>query len=132
MSNFVTANVEMRRETPKAILVYNGLKDVWIPKSQLQSDVDNMSGTVVGIILPEWLAKANGLEYEKSTNGYSNQKPQNTRTYKIPDDVWGNDPEFSRADWGYEASQNDTNLGYWEWVAHRREAAENDRGLNET
>ena len=40
------------------------------------------------------------------------------------DDVWGQDPVFSREDWRYEVFNEYTNLGYWDWVAHRIEAAE--------
>ncbi len=39
-------------------------------------------------------------------------------------DYWGEDPEFPVADWQYEVSNGDTRMGYWEWVADHRRAAE--------
>lgn len=41
-------------------------------------------------------------------------------------DPWGEDPEYPQADWGREASENNTRLGYWDWVASQREMDEND------
>lgn len=37
-------------------------------------------------------------------------------------DPWSEDPEFPVADWQYEVQNNDTRLGYHEWVEHRKEA----------
>ena len=39
----------------------------------------------------------------------------------LPGDYWSEDPKFSSEDWQYEVRNNDTRLGYWEWVAGRRE-----------
>lgn len=36
-------------------------------------------------------------------------------------DYWMDDPEYPSADWKYEVANDDTRLGYWEWVASRRE-----------
>lgn len=39
----------------------------------------------------------------------------------------GQHPYWERTDWCAEAAQNNTQLGYWEWVVHRlEENAEND------
>jgi hypothetical protein len=38
-----------------------------------------------------------------------------------PADAWGEDPEYTRDGWQEDAGNGDTNLGYWEWVAHRLE-----------
>ncbi len=38
------------------------------------------------------------------------------RTYRNPDDMWKEDPEFPRKDWQYEVANDDTLLGYWDWV----------------
>lgn len=35
------------------------------------------------------------------------------------DNQWGEHPDWPRADWSHEAGDNDTNLGYWHWVAAR-------------
>lgn len=35
--------------------------------------------------------------------------------------TWGEHPEFPVEDWGVEATNNDTRLGYWEWVVIKLE-----------
>ena len=57
-SNLVDIAVEFRHETPKAILVYDGAKEVWLPKSQVEYE---HSGGGVIVTMPEWLAKDKGL-----------------------------------------------------------------------
>ena len=37
-------------------------------------------------------------------------------------DPWGEDPEWPRKDWARECSENDTSLGYWDWVDSQKEA----------
>lgn len=37
-------------------------------------------------------------------------------------DFWGSDADFPVADWQYEVANDDTRLGYWEWVDAQREA----------
>lgn len=39
-----------------------------------------------------------------------------------PKDPWGEDSRFPRDDWSYEVQNNDTNLGYWDWVSSMRAA----------
>lgn len=41
-----------------------------------------------------------------------------------PDDYWGEDPGHPLTDWKYEVENNDTRLGYWEWVAARNDEGE--------
>ena len=31
-------------------------------------------------------------------------------------DTWDEDPNYPVADWQYDVSNDDTRLGYWEWV----------------
>lgn len=38
-------------------------------------------------------------------------------------DYWGEDEQFSLADWRKEVNNDDTRLGYWAWVAEQREVA---------
>lgn len=38
-----------------------------------------------------------------------------------PKDVWGEHPYYSRAEWNREAGDNNTNLGYWDWVEAQKE-----------
>ncbi len=46
---------ELRHETPRAYLIFDGATEVWLPKSQTELNSD---GTFT---LPEWLAKEKGL-----------------------------------------------------------------------
>lgn len=37
---------------------------------------------------------------------------------------WGNgDPVHSIADWKYEVANDDTRMGYWDWVQSKRQMA---------
>lgn len=33
--------------------------------------------------------------------------------------VWGEHPDYPVLDWVNEVSNDDTRLGYWDWVAHQ-------------
>lgn len=46
---------ELRHETERAYLIFDGAQEVWLPKSQAERNSD---GTFT---LPEWLAKEKGL-----------------------------------------------------------------------
>lgn len=46
---------EVRRETDKAWLIFDGAREVWIPKSQAEQNPD---GTFT---MPEWMANEKGL-----------------------------------------------------------------------
>lgn len=46
---------QLRYETARAYLVFDGSQEQWLPKSQCEMNVD---GTFT---LPEWLAKEKGL-----------------------------------------------------------------------
>lgn len=46
---------QKRAETDKAIMLYDGSKTEWVPKSQIE---DNSDGTFT---MPEWLAKEKGF-----------------------------------------------------------------------
>lgn len=54
-SDLVDIAGELRHETDKAFLIFDGDKEVWLPKSQVENNDD---GTFA---MPEWLAKDNGL-----------------------------------------------------------------------
>ena len=41
---------------------------------------------------------------------------------ELQEDMWVYDPAYPVADWRYEVQNDDTTLGYWEWVEHMREA----------
>lgn len=36
---------------------------------------------------------------------------------------WGEHPEYPVTDWVFEASENGTRLGYWEWVQNKIDEA---------
>lgn len=55
-SDLVDIAGELRRQTYKAFLIFDGTKEVWLPKSQVEHDPDD--GTFA---MPEWLAKEKGL-----------------------------------------------------------------------
>lgn len=46
---------EVRRETERAWLIFDGEREVWLPKSQVENNGD---GTFT---LPDWLASEKGL-----------------------------------------------------------------------
>ncbi len=47
----------------------------------------------------------------------------NVKEVELPEvDVHGEDPDYPRADWEHEVGEHDTNLGYWDWVSHRKES----------
>lgn len=46
---------ELRRETPKAWLIFDGAKEVWVPKSEVENNNDG------SFTMPEWIALEKGL-----------------------------------------------------------------------
>lgn len=55
---------EVRRQTDKAWLVYDGAREVWIAKSQITDHVEErglISMKVTSIFIPVWLATEKGL-----------------------------------------------------------------------
>lgn len=52
---------EVRAETEKAYLIYDGAKTVWVPKSQITDESLNFAGRPESIFIPVWLAKDKGL-----------------------------------------------------------------------
>ena len=39
----------------------------------------------------------------------------------MAEDLWGEHPIYSRDDWQSEVLQENTQLGYWDWVGHQLE-----------
>lgn len=54
-SKLVDIAAQLRHETPAAFLIFDGTKQEWVPKSQVE---DNKDGTFT---MPEWLAQAKGF-----------------------------------------------------------------------
>lgn len=57
-SDLVDITVELRRETEKAWLIFDGTKEAWLPKSQAEIE---RAGKAYTATMPEWLAKEKGL-----------------------------------------------------------------------
>lgn len=53
-SDLVDISAEVRRETDKAWLIFDGDREVWLPKSQAERDRNTFT-------MPEWLATEKGL-----------------------------------------------------------------------
>ena len=54
-SRLTEISAVIRHETKAAWLIFDGAKEVWVPKSMIE---DNDDGTFT---MPEWLAKEKGL-----------------------------------------------------------------------
>lgn len=53
----VWIEVDVRAVTDRGIMVYNGKRTSWIPKSQIMDYEDDLEiGVGINIELPEWLA----------------------------------------------------------------------------
>jgi hypothetical protein len=50
---------EIKNETDKAVLVFDGVNEIWLPKSKIH--IKKIKAPDVEITLPAWLAKAKGL-----------------------------------------------------------------------
>lgn len=59
MTNPTEINLEILRESDRAILVSDGDVQEWLPKSQLEYDGE--VGQTVVVTMPEWLAKEKNL-----------------------------------------------------------------------
>lgn len=51
---------EIKRETEKAFLIFDGKEEVWLPKSQITDQCES-GGQIVSVFIPEWLAMEKGL-----------------------------------------------------------------------
>lgn len=52
---------EIRRLTDKAVLIHDGTREAWIPRSQIEDPEEFVMGENVEILMPEWLAKDKSL-----------------------------------------------------------------------
>lgn len=59
-SKDVEISCEVKRETDKALLIFDGTNEVWIPKSQIKDSCEER-GRVISIFIPEWLAEEKDL-----------------------------------------------------------------------
>lgn len=56
---------EVRRVTDNAVLIYDGLAEHWIPKSQIREcseEIDDLEeGATIEVTISEWLAEQKGM-----------------------------------------------------------------------
>ena len=59
----VEIDVTVRRRTEKALLVYDGKSEVWIPRSMIADHAPDTDDdlAITSIFLPEWFATDKGL-----------------------------------------------------------------------
>lgn len=57
-SNLVDVTGEVRQDREKSILFFDGTREVWLPKSQIEIE---SKGKLVEVTMPEWLAQEKGL-----------------------------------------------------------------------
>ena len=56
----VEIEVQVRYATEKALLVYDGKREVWIPRSAITDQCEE-GGQITSIFISEWLATQSGL-----------------------------------------------------------------------
>lgn len=57
----IEVSVTFQRETDRAVLINDGDKDIWLPKSQIEIDDLLEEGEPCKVLVAEWLAKEKGL-----------------------------------------------------------------------
>lgn len=59
----IEVSVTFKRETERAVLINDGDKDIWLPKSQIETYefCDTEPGEAIELLVAEWLAKDKGL-----------------------------------------------------------------------
>lgn len=55
-SDIIDISAELRGESEKAYLIFDGAKQEWVPKSQAERDIEGKT-----FAMPEWLAKEKGF-----------------------------------------------------------------------
>ncbi len=64
MTKDVEIAIEVRAETDRALLVFDGVVEVWIPKSQIRDQCEEpglFGAKITSIFISEWLAGEKGL-----------------------------------------------------------------------
>jgi hypothetical protein len=56
VKNYIEFELDLAVETEMAINVSDGIGEYWIPKSQLEDDMEHLDNGMVRIVIPEWLA----------------------------------------------------------------------------
>jgi len=53
--NYIEISGQKKHETDRAILFFDGKKEIWLPKSQIE-DLEERGKGVIIVTIPEWLA----------------------------------------------------------------------------
>jgi hypothetical protein len=80
------------------------------------SDGHGYFGDIVLVVWPAGPDVVDVLTRDKRGVLVANQEIDSS----APIDTWGEDRQFPREDWHYEVRNQDTNLGYWDWVQSMR------------
>lgn len=48
-------------ETEKAFLIHDGAKEIWLPKSMVEFELDKPGSPIGTATMPEWFAQEKGL-----------------------------------------------------------------------
>jgi hypothetical protein len=51
---------EMRRETERAVLMFDGTNEIWIPRSMIKG-IRRIRDYDYELVIPQWLAKEKGI-----------------------------------------------------------------------
>jgi hypothetical protein len=59
---FVEIACEVRATTDRAVLLFDGMREAWVPRSQLETPDDELvKGTTLDVLMSEWIAKEKGF-----------------------------------------------------------------------
>lgn len=59
---FVYVTADIRNVTDRAVLIFDGKREVWVPRSQIEDPEEFHRGEVgVEILMTEWIAREKGL-----------------------------------------------------------------------
>lgn len=61
MSKDIEIPVEVMRETEKAYQVYDGIQEVWMPKSLIKDYTEEKDGSISSIFVSEYIAIEKGF-----------------------------------------------------------------------
>jgi hypothetical protein len=91
---------------------------------QPASFLDDDGGWMIGIHGNDSLPDAFGgiwREFDPEGELFAERSPQGLESKFVTEH-----PDWPKTDWQYDVANNDTKLGYWEWVAHNVESASTD------
>ena len=64
-TEFVEVACQVRRVTDRAVLLYDGAREAWVPKSQIETPDEELEqalmGETVDVLMAEWVAREKGF-----------------------------------------------------------------------